>query len=189
MKKFVMWGIVVVVALGIIGNFIPEAPEREIAVVASEQKKPVKVVKNTPHEKKEEEPRTIKEQVQHAVYEEFNDQNGPDGDTLKYYKYTEADKHLDVGIYTDMALFSPREETLSRMMDSLEQLKDIIGVDSVYIQLYYPMTNDYGETFYSEVVTADFSKETLNRIQFDSFNTDSLPRVADMYKESPSLSE
>src|SRR5699024_4257306 len=80
-----------------------------------------------------------------------------------------------------------RSGMLVEATDVLNRLKDANYIGEVSIMFSAEATNKHGEEFTLKVMSVDITAETLERINFDNFNRDDLPDVADNYFEHHSI--
>ncbi|MDZ5782071.1 hypothetical protein [Marinococcus luteus] len=62
------------------------------------------------------------------------------------------------------------------------------NISSIYFEAETTFTDEYGEESQGKATTYDFNKETINQINYDNFDYDNLPGVADSYWEHPDFS-
>lgn len=69
----------------------------------------------------------------------------------------------------------------------LKHVKPIKPVKGIIINILYPLEDQYGKTSYDVVMKITFKRETIDKINFDNFNNDNVPNIADEYWQHPAL--
>lgn len=115
------------------------------------------------------------------------------GDALIDTEYYEASNH--VNIYVNLTNLS---DNLTNNMIKTEAYNDVTKLlitlqnehafDDVYVEFETILVSHYEERK-DKVIAIDFEKETIERIDFDTFLSPDIPHAADHYWEHPLFSE
>lgn len=153
-----------------------EEPDTEVVADADEE---------TTEEVVEEEPEEVVELTSEEKIKEAADDIY--GNNLVEVEYIDATNHYNV--YTNTAGLSANMDRKSAYFNAtnfLEKIKDV-DFDSVYIEYRTVFVDDYGNEEEREGITYDITKETIDKINFDSFLAEKLPSVADSYWQHPAF--
>lgn len=90
-----------------------------------------------------------------------------------------ADDNLTVGLV--------RFGIWSDTLEIVQKLSSNVNINSVTVNAYIPLVDQYGNETPGKVMTVNLTKETWSKINWDNFNTDNLPNVADMYWIHPAI--
>ena len=147
-----------------------EVPEQEEEVEEEPQEEPAEEV---PEE-------TTEDRVESYAKEVF-------GDDLTDFEYQSDSNHYN--ITTKTAGISKKIDKNSANVNTTEFLEKIDGedFDTIYIEYQADFVDDYGESSKGRAIVYHISKETVEKINFDNFVFDNLPKVADNYWEHPAL--
>jgi len=74
-------------------------------------------------------------------------------------------------------------------IDTLKDLKDVAKIKEISFNITFPLVDKYGNESTGIVMKIKISNETKNKINFENFNTENLPEIADYYWAHPSFSE
>lgn len=178
------WWFITLVVLFIIGIFGGDDEESEVAteddteiVEETEVVEAEEVVEEEPEEEVE---LTSEENIKEAADDIY-------GSNLVEVEYIDATNHYNV--YTNTAGLSANMDRKSAYFNAtnfLEKIKDV-DFDSVYIEYRTVFVDDYGNEEEREGITYDITKETIDKINFDSFLAEKLPSVADSYWQHPAF--
>lgn len=115
------------------------------------------------------------------------------GDALIDTEYYEASNH--VNIYVNLTNLS---DNLTNNMIKTEAYNDVTALlielqneyvfDDIYVEFETTLVSHYEERK-DKVIAIDFEKETIERIDFDTFLSPDIPHAADHYWEHPLFSE
>ena len=178
------WFIVIVVmfAIGIIGNIstgwesLEDKPvKKEVAKV---EEKPKETPKETPEKK-------LEQALSKITFADFDKMNG----------------QFAVEPYS-LALEFTGKENLSQKMtvtgmrtairDVLYVVKESgLDMSNVKVAIKYPLVDKYGNTSDEYVIKSDFSGDTIDKLNENknAINTDNIPEIADSWWEHPALSK
>ena len=174
-------GISLVVAIVAFAGFIITYDEEE-SVEAEEPETEEVVEKKEPEveEEPEEVELTTEEKIKAIAEDVF-------GSELIDFEYMEASERYF--IYANTAGLSAnmdRKSAYFSATDFLEKIKDE-DFDSVYLEYQAVFVDDFGNEEERKGITYDVTKETVDKINFDSFLAEKLPDVADSYWQHPAF--
>ena len=109
------------------------------------------------------------------------------GDELIDFEYMEASERYF--IYANTAGLSAnmdRKSAYFSATDFLEKIKDE-DFDSVYLEYQAVFVDDFGNEEERKGIAYDVTKETVDKINFDSFLPDKLPDIVDSYWQHPAF--
>lgn len=161
---------------------VVEKVEKKEPVVAKvvEKKEPVVV-----------EELTVDQKIEKAVLKKLGKKSNLKKKTVESVTYVEADKSATISLNADEN-FSNNLTKKGIWLNSIEVFKVIEKtkeVDLFTIQWSLPLTDTYGNAEYAVVMSFDISKEELQKINFDNFMTDNVPKVVANYFEHPAFSK
>lgn len=112
------------------------------------------------------------------------------GDDLRSYNYSEGEGKVLIKTFVPGNLTEKmmKRAFYMRVVDYAENIKDEDFVD-FYIDGEASMTDQYGNTEDSKVLTIGMNKTTVEKINFDSFNVDNLENIADAVFVHPAFAE
>lgn len=124
---------------------------------------------------KKEKKLTTEERVNKAV----NDIVGKERiDKITYFEgYTTVFSEGSENLTKRLTVSSMHKDTL----ELIEELSKIKEVDTVSILWSLPLTDTYGNESDGKVMNMEFSRETLDKINFDNVNMGDIPDMADSY--------
>lgn len=73
------------------------------------------------------------------------------------------------------------------VIDIVEQLSADTSAQSITVNAYITLVDQYGNEDMGKVMTVNITKETWSKINWDNFITDNLPNVADLYWVHPAI--
>lgn len=203
-KKWWFWAIIVVLA--IIGYFTDDSeaqPTKETAVVADKsEKQPAKEApkeKAEPEVKKDVEKPKDESKAEKAPKEESRAVKTPE-DIVK--KVIEKDRIIEINKNDQnghlLVRFKGSENLTNEMTvkgflmdirDLLKNLKSDSSVQTFAFNVTYPLVDNYGNESEDIVIKAEFSRETVDKINFDNFDFNKIPEVADEYWSHPAVQQ
>lgn len=94
-----------------------------------------------------------------------------------------ADENLTInltrrGIWTDIT------DLLKKLLSQIDP-----KIESLTFQAYFPLADQYGQVSIDKVMLITVAKETWNKINWNNFLKENLPKIADDYWEHPALSK
>lgn len=203
-KKWWFWSIIVVLA--IIGYFTDDSeaqPTKETAAVADKsEKQPAKEApkeKAEPEVKKDVEKPKDESKAEKAPKEESRAVKTPE-DIVK--KVIEKDRIIEINKNDQnghlLVRFKGSENLTNEMTvkgflmdirDLLKNLKSDSSVQTFAFNVTYPLVDNYGNESEDIVIKAEFSRETVDKINFDNFDFNKIPEVADEYWSHPAVQQ
>lgn len=78
-------------------------------------------------------------------------------------------------------------ELLKHAAKLIEPVSKLKGVQVVQLTFLAPMSDQYGKTSFERGMFINMNKETLKKIQWDNFNFENIPDVANLYDWRDSL--
>ena len=157
-----------------------EEPETEEVVEKKESEEEPEVEEEPEEAELEKNEFTSEEKVEEAADDIY-------GSKLVEVEYIDATNHYNV--YAKIAGLSANMDRKSAYFNAtnfLEKIKDE-DFDSVYIEYQAVFVDDYGNEEERKGITYDITKETVDKINFDSFLAEKLPSVADSYWQHPAF--
>lgn len=169
-RKWWFWVIVVVVLVCIAGtasnNNDKHREDNSDNISESDAKDPIEAKADTIRKKAE---KVLKDRIIAFTYK-------PENNYLYIeFRGMEGFSHNSTveGFYTDI-------------FDTLQNIQDEVDTD-VEMVVNYPLQNKYGETSDVKVITADFRKDTVKRINFNNAAINSIPQIADEWLDIPAV--
>jgi hypothetical protein len=80
-----------------------------------------------------------------------------------------------------------RRSIWSDVIDIIKKLSADPAAESITVNAYIKLVDQYGNEDQGKVMTVNLSKETWSKINWDNFNTENLPNVADFYYIHPAI--
>lgn len=77
----------------------------------------------------------------------------------------------------------------SDVIEIVNKLSEDPTKESITINAYIPLVDQYGNEAPGKVMTVNFNKETWSKINWDNFLTDNVPNVADLYWIHPAIND
>lgn len=181
-KKWWFW-VVLILIIGAIGNMIDPVEEKETSpVVTNEQKPKEEPVKDTivKEEKKEEDLKTIAEGLTKKYLEDvelvkFNEDNG-------FLLIKGKGKENISNDYTVKGF----KMSIFNIMNKIHEQKDI---KTLAFNITYPLVDKYGNSSEQIVLKVEFSRSTLDKINYDNFDFNNIEDIADSYWEHQAIKE
>ncbi|MCC2351993.1 hypothetical protein [Bacillus pacificus] len=168
---------------------IKQVQDEEKAKAEEEKKKQEKEAAAKPIEKKEV---TLEDKVKKLTNKKFgekkvesvkvNDNLGTEDPNDKIVLITTEAKENISANYTKKGMWI---DTISILKD----LKDENNISEIAFFYKYPLVDQYGNEKKDNVMKITLNRETLDKINYDNFLHDNLPKVANQYWEHPALSK
>ena len=192
-KKWWFWAIIVV--LSIIVYFTDdseEQPSKETVVVANKiepkEKKEPEVKKDVEKPKDESKPKDenkavktpediVKKVIEKDRIVEIN-KNDQNGHLLVRFKGSE-----------NLTNESTVKGFLVDIRDLLKNLKSDSSIQTFTFNVTYSLVDNYGNESEDIVIKARFNRETVDKINFDKFDFNKIPEVADEYWSHPAVQQ
>ncbi|MEK5323317.1 hypothetical protein [Aeribacillus sp. FSL M8-0254] len=192
-KRWWFWAIIVV--LSIIVYFTDdseEQPSKETVVVANKiepkEKKEPEVKKNVEKPKDESKPKDenkevktpediVKKVIEKDRIVEIN-KNDQNGHLLVRFKGSE-----------NLTNESTVKGFLVDIRDLLKNLKSDSSIQTFTFNVTYSLVDNYGNESEDIVIKAGFNRETVDKINFDKFDFNKIPEVADEYWSHPAVQQ
>lgn len=73
------------------------------------------------------------------------------------------------------------------IIDIVKKLSTDENIDSVTVNAFLPLVDQYGNEAPGKVMTVNLTRETWSKINWNNFNEDNLPNIADFYFVHPTL--
>ena len=73
------------------------------------------------------------------------------------------------------------------IIDIVKKLSTNEGIESITVNAYLPLVDQYGNEAPGKVMTVNLTRETWSKINWDNFNEDNLPKIADFYFVHPAI--
>lgn len=73
------------------------------------------------------------------------------------------------------------------IIDIVKKLSTNEGIESITVNAYLPLVDQYGNEAPGKVMTVNLIRETWSKINWDNFNEDNLPKIADFYFVHPAI--
>lgn len=182
-KNWKVWfSVVVILVIGALGDseepdVEAEANEPKVEEVAEKKEQEVEEVEE---EEPEEVELTTEEKVNAIAEDVF-------GSKLINFEYMDATNHYNVYVKTSgLSANMDRKSAYFSATDFLEGIKDE-DFDSVYLEYQAVFIDDFGNEEERKGITYDVSKETIDKINFDSFLPEKLPDIVDSYWQHPAF--
>ena len=193
-KKWWFWILAFIIIGGTFGGGDEENPESNTENTASDSiaSSEIESTEETyeSEENSESEAESNSEVIAEDVYDTAFEKNAHDvfGDNLREFEHIENEGKILITTYVPGNI---TENMMKRSfhMSVIEYAKNIQDEDFVdfYIDGEASMTDQYGNTEDSKVFTIGLNKETVDKINFDSFITDNLESIADAVFVHPSF--
>lgn len=109
------------------------------------------------------------------------------GDKLIEVEYMDASDHYNIyAKTTGLSVNMDRKGTYFNTSDVLEKIQDK-EFGSLYFEYQAEFVDKYGDSEQRKGITYDLTKETVDKINFDSFLPENLPEIADSYWQHPAF--
>lgn len=195
------WKVVVAVILGLafLGALVREDEPKEAKVEAEDSvgvKDTDEEVEEVVEEKRE--PANFDEQVLFAVEEVAGKDTNTDKPKVREITINdnmgtdiEGDKVVMISLNPNdnLTLKMMRKGMLMESTDIYEKLSEFPEATDISISYFGTTVNEYGEESDSLIMKTNLLREGLDRINWDNFNSDSLPDISESYLEHPDLRE
>lgn len=168
---------------------IKKAQDEDKAKADKEKKKQEKEVAAQPVEKKEE---SLEDKVKKLASNEFgkekvesvkvNDNLGTEDTNDKIVLITAEAKENVSANFTKKGMWIA---TISILKD----LKDEKNISEISFFYKYPLVDQYGNEKKDNVMKITLNRETLDKINYDNFIHNNLPKIVNQYWEHPALSK
>ncbi|MFS0783220.1 hypothetical protein [Bacillus sp. 1P06AnD] len=162
-----------------------EAKEKAEAKKEAEAKKAVEA-------KKAAEASSLDNKVKKAIHKAFGKENSFDKkDSILGINYNKETGFILVKVYGSDNLTTNmiRKGMWMDVRDTLELLKDEDDLKMIDFNIVFPMQDQYGQESNDIIMKLSFSKETIDKINFDNLLTDNIPTIADSYWQHPALNK
>jgi hypothetical protein len=126
--------------------------------------------------------------VKQAVHKSFHDKNSYDkSDSILDLTYNPDNGFMNIRVFANDNLTEKmiKKGIWMDMTDVLKQLKGNENIKTVAFQIVMPLQDAYGKSSNDNVMKAEFTADTMNKIDFNNFNFDNIPKVANNYWEHP----
>lgn len=198
-KRWWFW-VIVILVIGGIGTAFgddqsvndDEAAETTVQVEEDTNKEEITDDKEEESDKE----LTIEEQVEKIIIDELGATNNNGKETIaeiNNFGYDGTDiisvtLNASDRITTNMTKKGMWLDSVN-ILESISELDSFKNLEMITIIWQFPLVDQYGNTEDGKVMSMDFKKETLEKINWDNFQRDNLPNVADNYWEHPALGE
>lgn len=190
--KIIFGGLVIVALLFILGlmvSIINDDTETNESVTVTTVQTNKTVAKNKSVKKK-----TIDDKISDIVNKQLGKKNNLDKKTIikvSSVKSSEKGNIVNLDLNASENLTSKMTKggmTLDakRILEPISKLKD---VDSIQLQWYYPLVDNYGNKKDKPVMRINLSHDTLKKIKWDNFDHKKFKTIADSYWESEALNK
>lgn len=185
-KNWKVWfSVVVVLVIGAFGGTDepeteaePKEPETEEVVEKEEPES--EEIEETEEEETEEVELTTEEKIKTIAEDVF-------GSKLLDFEYMDETNHYN--IYTKTSGLSANMDRKSAYFSATDFLEGIRDEDfeSVYLEYQAVFIDDFGNEEERKGIAYDVTKETVDKINFDSFLPEKLPDIVDSYWQHPAF--
>ncbi|MFS0749561.1 hypothetical protein [Oceanobacillus sp. 1P07AA] len=129
----------------------------------------------TAESKEDELPSKIDERIEYYATEVFGEDSVDEASFLEgnAYVYIIGSESWD----EETALFGMHSDTI----DFLEKLQNEEEITSVQVDITQTFSDSYGNQEDKAAYRTDFSRETIDKINYENINPDSVPEIADEY--------
>lgn len=185
-KKWWVWLIAIVILGAVFGEESQEV-ESNVDEVSSESESSSEVIVESSSEIVEESSEVT--QVEYDTkFEQYA--NEVFGEDLRSYDYLKDEGKIVITTFVPGNLTEKMMKRAfhMRVVDYAKGIKDEDFID-FYVDGEASMTDQYGNTEDSKVLTIGMNKDTVEKINFDSFNIDNLEDVADAVFVHPAFAD
>lgn len=181
-KNWKVWlSIIVVLAIAGAGRSADEIETAEEKEVPQETQELIDEVENVENvEQEEPEELTNEEEIIKIIEDEM-------GSKLIEVEHKEEADHYNIYAKTSgLSVNMDRKGTYFNTSDVLEKIQDK-EFGSLYFEYQAEFVDKYGDSEQRKGITYDLTKETVDKINFDSFLPENLPEIADSYWQHPAF--
>lgn len=127
--------------------------------------------------------------IKDVIYEVFDEENDFDGsNSVKEFSFDENSNHLELFVYGKDNLWMIKEGMWMDIAEVLQKLKEEYElINSANFTIVFPLQDQYGNESHDAVMTANFPKDVLDKINFSNFMYENIPNIAEDYWEHPAL--
>lgn len=131
----------------------------------------------------EKEPVTIEDKVQKIGKKVFNDK-------LIKTEFVSATNHVNISFNTiGLSVGMDKNAANSDVKEALEKIQALEEIESVTFIGNGELVDEYGNSESEKILTYDFDRETMNKINYDNVVIDNIPDIATDYYQHPALFE
>lgn len=132
---------------------------------------------------KEKEPVTIEDKVQKIGKKVFNDK-------LIKTEFVSATNHVNISFNTTgLSVGMDKNAANSDVKEALEKIQALEEIESVTFIGNGELVDEYGNSESEKILTYDFDRETMDKINYDNVVIDNIPDIATDYYQHPALFE
>lgn len=132
---------------------------------------------------KEKEPVTIEDKVQKIGKKVFNDK-------LIKTEFVSATNHVNISFNTiGWSVGMDKNAANSDVKEALEKIQALEEIESVTFIGNGELVDEYGNSESEKILTYDFDRETMDKINYDNVVIDNIPDIATDYYQHPALFE
>jgi len=132
---------------------------------------------------KEKEPVTIEDKVQKIGKKVFNDK-------LIKTEFVSATNHVNISFNTiGLSVGMDKNAANSDVKEALEKIQALEEIESVTFIGNGELVDEYGNSESEKILTYDFDRETMDKINYDNVVIDNIPDIATDYYQHPALFE
>lgn len=181
-KKWWFW-VALVLVIGFIGNIIDPVEEKEVVPVVKDDPTPKEETKKedvVEDGEQEEDLKTIterqaKKQLDNIELIKFNEDNG-------YLLIKGKGKENINNDYTVKGF----KMSIFNIMKNIHEQKDI---ETLAFNITYPLVDKYGNSSDQIVLKVEFTRSTLDKINYENFDFNNIGDVADSYWEHQAIKQ
>lgn len=131
----------------------------------------------------EKEPVTIEDKVQKIGKKVFNDK-------LIKTEFVSATNHVNISFNTiGFSVGMDKNAANSDVKEALEKIQALEEIESVTFIGNGELVDEYGNSESEKILTYDFDRETMDKINYDNVVIDNIPDIATDYYQHPALFE
>lgn len=131
----------------------------------------------------EKEPVTIEDKVQKIGKKVFNDK-------LIKTEFVSATNHVNISFNTiGLSVGMDKNAANSDVKEALEKIQALEEIESVTFIGNGELVDEYGNSESEKILTYDFDRETMDKINYDNVAIDNIPDIATDYYQHPALFE
>lgn len=131
----------------------------------------------------EKEPVTIEDKVQKIGKKVFNDK-------LIKTEFVSATNHVNISFNTiGLSVGMDKNAANSDVKEALEKIQALEEIESVTFIGNGELVDEYGNSESEKILTYDFDRETMDKINYDNVVIDNIPDIATDYYQHPALFE
>lgn len=186
-KKWWFW-VVIILVIGGIGNMIDPVEKKEDVPVAAPEVKPKEEPKKD-EPKKENPDKEVKQDK--SVKEIAESTAGKQFEKIELINFNEDNGFLLIRAEGKESLttsFTVKGFKLA-IIDTLKDIRNEKEIKTAAFNITYPLVDKYGNSTNQNVLKVEFSRDTIDKINYDNFNIDNMESVADSYWEHQAIKE